>query len=26
MLTEWRDALERSGATMCGRAVLRETS
>jgi hypothetical protein len=26
MLTEWRDALQRSGATTCGRAVLRETS
>jgi len=26
MLTEWRDALQRSGATTCGRAVLRETA
>ena len=26
MLTEWRDALQREGATTCGRAVLRETA
>lgn len=26
MLTEWRDALSREGATSCGRAVVRETS
>ncbi len=26
MLSEWRDALERSGATTCARDVLRETS
>jgi hypothetical protein len=26
MLSEWRDTLERSGATTCGRAILRETS
>jgi hypothetical protein len=26
LLTDWRDALSREGATSCGRAVLRETS
>ena len=26
MLSEWRAALERSGATTCGRSILRETS
>jgi hypothetical protein len=26
MLSEWRDALQRDGATTCGRAVLRETA
>jgi hypothetical protein len=26
MLTEWRDALSREGATSCGRAMVRETS
>jgi hypothetical protein len=26
LLTEWRDALSREGATSCGRAVVRETS